>query len=152
MKKHVVARVSDVPEGEHRIVEVNGRSIGIYNVGGTFRALLNRCPHQGAALCKGAVVSELESNAPGEFEFNPENKFVVCPWHGWEFELETGQSWFDADRTRVRKYDVTVEHGDEIAMAIDEAARQGGRVKGPYVAEVLQVETDNDYVVVSTPR
>ncbi|MFR9804093.1 Rieske (2Fe-2S) protein [Pseudonocardia sp. RS010] len=148
MRKHVVARVSDVPEGGHLIVDVNGRSIGIYNVGGTFRALLNRCPHQGAALCAGAVVSRLESDEPGRFRFDPDHKFVVCPWHGWEFELETGQSWFDAERTRVRRFDVAVELGAEIEKAVG----AGGRVKGPYVAEVVEVETDDEYVVVTTPR
>ena len=52
--KFVVARTSDIPDGGRIIVEINGRSIGVFNVGGEFHALLNRCPHSGAPLCRGS--------------------------------------------------------------------------------------------------
>ncbi|GAA1852824.1 Rieske (2Fe-2S) protein [Pseudonocardia ailaonensis] len=146
-----MARVSDIPVGKHRLVQVGGRAIGIYNVGGTFRALADRCPHQGASLCGGEVVSSIEADAPGEFRFDPNRKFVTCPWHGWEFELETGQSWFDPELTRARRFNVAVEHGEQIVSALHGDPAQG-RVRGPYVAEVVQVDTDDDYVVVTTPR
>lgn len=152
MKKYVVARVADIPDGEHRVVDVNGRGIGIYNIGGTFHAILSRCPHQGADLCKGVVASALESDGPGHFRLDESRRFVICPWHGWEFDIATGESWFDARRTRVRSYDVDVAGGEEIAAAMEQALAEGGRVKGPYVAEKIDVATEDEYVVVSMLR
>lgn len=152
MKKYVVARAADIPAGEHRLVEVNGRGIGIYNVGGTFHALLSRCPHQGADLCRGVVAGALSSDGPGHFRLDHDRAFVICPWHGWEFDVETGQSWFDARHTRVRSFDVAVAGGEEIAAEIERAATEGGRAKGPYVAEKIDVATEDEYVVVSMLR
>ena len=34
-----------------------------------------------------------------------------CPWHGWEFDLRTGKSWCDPQRTKVRAFDLKVEEG-----------------------------------------
>ncbi|HEV8638476.1 MAG TPA: Rieske 2Fe-2S domain-containing protein, partial [Chloroflexota bacterium] len=48
--KHVVAAVDEIPPGGRKIVEVAGRSIGVFNLGGEFFALRNRCPHQGGPL------------------------------------------------------------------------------------------------------
>ncbi|MGH2549124.1 MAG: Rieske (2Fe-2S) protein, partial [Thermomicrobiales bacterium] len=55
MGRHVVGRVSEVPPGGRKIVEASGRSIGIFNVNGSFHALRNSCPHQAAPLCLGAI-------------------------------------------------------------------------------------------------
>lgn len=55
MERYVVGRVSEVPPGARKIVEVAGRSIGVFNVNGQYFALRNRCPHQAAPLCLGAV-------------------------------------------------------------------------------------------------
>ena len=52
MARHVVATVEEIPPGQRKIVEVAGRSIGIFNVSGEFFALRNRCPHQGGPLCR----------------------------------------------------------------------------------------------------
>lgn len=152
MKKYVVARVSDIPAGEHRVVEVNGRRIGIYNLDGTFHAILSRCPHMGADLCKGAVVGDLRSDGPGHFDYDGERRSVLCPWHGWEFDIETGQSFFDARRMRVRSFDVATAGGEELVAEIERAVEEGGRVKGPYVAEKIDVAAEDEYVVLSMVR
>jgi nitrite reductase/ring-hydroxylating ferredoxin subunit len=137
VKKYVVARAAEVPDGGRLLVEVRGHSIGVFHVGGEYYALLNRCPHQGAELCKGSVVGLLDSSGPGDYDLDESRSFIVCPWHGWEFELATGQSYFDPRRTRVKPYPVTVE--------------RGGRVKGPYVADVIEVSVEDDYLVLTLP-
>ena len=62
-------------------------------------------------------------------------EIIRCPWHGWEFDIRTGQSYCDPKRFRVRAYPVNVEPGSAV-------------VKGPYVAETLAVSVESDYVVV----
>jgi 3-phenylpropionate/trans-cinnamate dioxygenase ferredoxin subunit len=119
MAKYVVARLEEIPPGQHRIVEVAGRSIGVFNVRGEFFALRNRCPHQGGPLCLGQVSGWVESSAPGEYDYSRRGEIVRCPWHGWEFDIRTGQSYFDPARVRVRRYDVTVE--DDAEPRADEA-------------------------------
>jgi 3-phenylpropionate/trans-cinnamate dioxygenase ferredoxin subunit len=100
----VVAAAGEIAPGQRKIVQVGGRSIGVFNVGGEFFALRNRCPHQGGPLCEGVQFAPLRSATPGEYDRGPDGEVIRCPWHGWEFEIRTGRSWFDPDRTRVRSY------------------------------------------------
>ena len=67
MSRHVVAAVGEIAEGERKLVNVEGREIGVFNVKGEFYALLNRCPHAGASLCRGTVIGLAESDRPGEY-------------------------------------------------------------------------------------
>jgi 3-phenylpropionate/trans-cinnamate dioxygenase ferredoxin subunit len=114
MPKYVVGTVEEIAPGTHKIVEVGGRSIGVYNVKGEYFAILNRCPHQAGPLCKGNVYGFLKSGNVGEYEYSRPGEIVRCPWHGWEFDVKTGQSWFDPVQVRVRRYNVVVTSGSEI--------------------------------------
>jgi len=161
MAKHVVAKVSDIPDGGRVLVELQGRSIGVFNVNGKFYALLNRCPHQGAELCRGSILGHLEAPVPGELKYDNSRFLLQCPWHGWEYDMETGQSYFDSS---VRPYRVGVEAGegllDEEPPAAEAGCTTGERAmglsapqlkKGPYRAEVFPISIDDDYVVVTLP-
>jgi nitrite reductase/ring-hydroxylating ferredoxin subunit len=108
MATHVVAPAAELPPGSRRIVQVEGRSIGVFNVGGTFYALRNTCPHQGAPLCEGSVQGTALPSRPGEHRWARDGEILRCPWHGWEFDLTTGRSIFNPHRTRVKRYEVTV--------------------------------------------
>lgn len=106
--QHIVGTVGEIPPGTHKIVEVGGRSVGIYNISGVFHALRNICPHQGAELCKGLVTAYVSSSGTGDFQFDREGEIVRCPWHQWEFDIPTGCMITDA-AMRTKTYDVTVE-------------------------------------------
>ena len=67
MARHVIGLVSELPPGERKIVEVEGRSIGVFNVHGAFYALRNSCPHQGGPLCLGRIKGMTLPSAPGEY-------------------------------------------------------------------------------------
>jgi len=107
--RHVVGKVSEVNPGERRIVEADGRSIGVFNVDGAFFALRNSCPHQAAPLCLGAIKGMTMPSKPGEYIWARDGEILRCPWHGWEFDIKTGRSIFNPHRMRVKAYDVTVE-------------------------------------------
>ncbi|HTH97210.1 MAG TPA: Rieske 2Fe-2S domain-containing protein [Stellaceae bacterium] len=135
MSRHVVAHTDDIPEGGARQVEVKGRRIGVFKVNGEFFALLDKCPHEGASLCRGRLVGLAESDMPGEYSLSREGEMLRCPWHGWEFDIRSGQSYCDPANTKVKQFAVTVEDGATLA-------------KGPYVAETFPVSIEQNYVVV----
>ena len=113
MGRHVVARVSELPPGQRKVVEAEGRSIGVFNVHGQFYALRNSCPHQAAPLCRGEIKGMAMPGKPGEYAWTREGEILRCPWHGWEFDITTGRSIFNPHKTRVKTYKVTVEADDE---------------------------------------
>jgi nitrite reductase/ring-hydroxylating ferredoxin subunit len=135
MARHVVAPVDDIPPGGRKLVDVNGRAVVVFNVGGEFFALNNRCPHKGGSLCHGKLSGLVQSSEPGEYHYSRRGEIIRCPWHSWEFDIRTGQSWCDPERLRTRKYAVSVEKGAQL-------------VEGPYKAETFLVSVEGEYVVV----
>ena len=136
-EKHVVAAVSEIPPGGRKLVNAGGRAIVVFNLGGEFFALSNRCPHRGGSLCHGKLTGLVQSSEPGDYQYSRKGEIIRCPWHSWEFDIRTGQSWCDPGKVRTRRYEVTVEAGARL-------------VEGPYKAETFPVSVENDYVVVET--
>jgi 3-phenylpropionate/trans-cinnamate dioxygenase ferredoxin subunit len=149
MAKYVIATAEEIPPGERKIVEVAGRSIGVFNIGGAFFALRNRCPHQGGPLCSGTLGGLVVSPGPGTYEFTRQGEILRCPWHGWEFDVRTGASWVEPARLRVRRYEVTVERTGSVAA---EEQAPPGLERGPYTAEVYLVSVEQQRVVVDVPE
>jgi 3-phenylpropionate/trans-cinnamate dioxygenase ferredoxin subunit len=135
MSRHVVATAGEIAPGAKKLVTVKGREIGIFNVGGEYFALANRCPHNGGPMCEGRISGLVRSNGPGDYELTRKGEFLRCPWHGWEFEIRTGQSWCDPDDMKIRQFKTAVEPGENL-------------VKGPYIAETFQVSVDEKYIVI----
>jgi 3-phenylpropionate/trans-cinnamate dioxygenase ferredoxin subunit len=109
--RHDVCGAEELPPGACKIVEVGGRSIGVFNVNGEYRALLNLCPHGGAPLCRGTVTGMSSAAEPGiAVEWVREGEILRCPWHGWEYEIETGRTVTEP-ALRVKTFPVEVENG-----------------------------------------
>jgi nitrite reductase/ring-hydroxylating ferredoxin subunit len=136
MSRHVVANVEDIQPGTRKIVTVNGREIGIFRIGDDFYGLINRCPHQGAPLCRGEIVSRLVAPSPGDYRLTRSGEMIRCPWHCWEFDIRTGQSLCDPNSVQARTFDVAMEPGKTL-------------VEGPFVAEAVKVTVEESYVVVT---
>jgi len=149
MTRHVVARTTDIPPGGNKVVAIDGRDIVVFHVNGEFFALLNRCPHAGAPLDKAACVARLTSPEPGIYQRSRIGEMLRCAWHGWEFDLRNGQSWFDPKRVKIRAFPVAVARGEDIARAREEEMEiDGARAKGPHVAETFPVHVEDSYVIV----
>jgi nitrite reductase/ring-hydroxylating ferredoxin subunit len=146
----VVGKVSDFGDGDRKIVDVNGKSVGIFRIGDDFYAIRNRCPHQWGPLCLGAFAPRAISNGPGDVHTADGPPLLACPWHGWEYDLATGQSFMGPGHglAPALSYDVDVLPGSEVAAASENQRWPDGRVPGPYVAETMPVSVDQDYVVV----
>jgi 3-phenylpropionate/trans-cinnamate dioxygenase ferredoxin subunit len=147
MARYVVASVDEIPPGQRKIVEVGGVSIGVFNLDGEFFALRNRCPHQGGPLCAGLLWGALEASVPGEIRYSRPGEIISCLWHGWEYDIRTGQSWCDPRRLRTRQYPVSVEPA-ATALAATDSDPSADRVKGPYIAQTYPTATEGSYVVV----
>lgn len=148
-RQYVVAETSEIPPGAHKIVQVGGRSIGVFNLDGDYVAIGNVCPHAGAPLCRGQRSGFVRSDRPGEYEYIRRGEVLRCPWHQWEFDLRTGRSWFDPEKVRVRTYDVRVAPAGEAADqgAAEQAA--AGPEPGPYTATTYDVHTSDELVIVT---
>ena len=144
--KVVVGPERDFRPGTRRILSIGGRSIGVFRVDDRFFAIRNRCPHQGGPLCLGLVLGQAEAAAPGEVEVS-QTVLLACPWHGWEYDLETGQSYVGGD-PGVRSYDVQLQPGGVLTTELQEARAE--RIPGPYLAETFDVFVEDEYVVVQT--
>lgn len=95
MSERVIGTVEEFKQNERLLAEVKGREIGIFRVDGEYRAYLNWCPHQGGPMCKGPLTGKQTAtfdreSLETEYEWIKDDEVLVCPWHGWEFDLETG--------------------------------------------------------------
>ena len=90
-----VARASEVPVGEGRVVDADGKSLALFNVGGAFYVLDNGCPHRGGPLGDGDL----------------DGATVACPWHGWRWDVTTGANT-NNPAVRVPCFPVSVQDGD----------------------------------------
>jgi nitrite reductase (NADH) small subunit len=114
--RYVVAPVADLPPGERKIVAVNGREIGVFNIRGRYYALLNYCPHRAGPLCQGRLRPLVTADSVYELAYEREGEILKCPWHQWEFDITTGRALFD-EKMQVKSYRVAQE-GDEIVLYV----------------------------------
>ena len=113
----IVCGAHELKPGEKRIVEGEGVSIGVFNIGGAFYALKNVCPHLGAPLCRGTLHA---THRPGDvFEFQPDlaGRILRCPWHGWEFDVVTGKGLYDKN-SRVATYLCEVDENNDVVVHV----------------------------------
>jgi 3-phenylpropionate/trans-cinnamate dioxygenase ferredoxin component len=92
-----VAKASGVPAGVVLGYEVDGKKVAVVNLGGKFYAFENHCSHRGAELSKGLL----------------EGNVVICPLHGSQFDVTTGQKIYGPAPGPIKTYLVKVE-GDDI--------------------------------------
>jgi nitrite reductase (NADH) small subunit len=108
-----VGALSSFAVGAMRIVAIGRRQVGIIrDERGAVHAILNVCPHRGAPVCKGTLGGTMLPSEPGKLVYGNDGKVLKCPWHGYEFDIETGASLFDIMRGRLRKFETEVRDGE----------------------------------------
>lgn len=107
-----VATVDDIPSGSGIGVDVGGIEIAVFNADGDFYAISNRCSHQSGPLCKAGnrKINAEHTWTEKRGGLDAENCTVSCPWHLWEWDLETGEH--EASGQRIGTFDVKVEDDD----------------------------------------
>jgi nitrite reductase/ring-hydroxylating ferredoxin subunit len=143
-----VCPAAEFPPGSRTVVSVDDREVGVFNVEGDLFAIANACPHQLAPLCEGQLTGEVTAPAVGEYELTRRNRVIRCPWHGWKFDLETGESVFNP-HLRAGTYDVAVEPAAGAAEQCPDDCEYGTDLAGeePPV-DTYDVTVERDVVVV----
>lgn len=108
---HYVASADEVTEANRVVTEIKGRQIAVFAVDGEYHALLNFCPHQGGPVCEGVVGGNIDADEEGQLVFENDRGTVACPWHGWQFEIDTGHHVANSEY-RVPSFDVRLRDGD----------------------------------------
>ncbi|SDX77173.1 Rieske (2Fe-2S) protein [Halobellus clavatus] len=116
MASHAVISAEELPPGDHLVVELEGKEIGVYNVDGEYYAYTNWCAHQSGPVCEGPTSGFLEAEFDREemetkTEYVREGEIVACPWHGWEFDLVTGEC-HSKPGVQLISHDVDVDDGE----------------------------------------
>jgi nitrite reductase/ring-hydroxylating ferredoxin subunit len=109
------------------VVEIDGVEIGVFHVKGQFTAYGNICPHMGGPVCQGKILPRVEENIADDrkslgFVFSKTQTNIVCPWHGYEFDIRTGRHQGNP-RLRLRSLDVRVA-GGEVFVMVSNRSRQ----------------------------
>lgn len=101
---HTVAKTTEIKPGEGGTYQAGDRLVAVFNKGGRFYAIDDRCPHQGASLGAGAM---------------DEEGAVSCPWHAWRFCVTDGK-WCDNPRLGVDTFEVRVVDDEVQVQILDE--------------------------------
>ena len=113
-ERAVALPLAELPPGTSTTVKAFGTTVAIFNVEGQVFALSNHCPHHGGPLCHGRISGAVLPSQPYEYRYGREGRVLTCPWHGWEFDLESGRTIFDPS-VRVKIYEARIEK-DEIVL------------------------------------
>jgi nitrite reductase (NADH) small subunit len=100
MSDIAVAKLNDLSDGDYRIYALDALEVGIFRLGDTVIAYENVCPHAGGPVCQGKIFHQVEELLTSDMKsaglrFGKE-RHIVCPWHGYEFNLTTGRHPGDA--------------------------------------------------------
>ena len=115
-----IGRAADFPESSRRVVAIGDLEVGVFFFDGRFTAYENRCPHMGGPACQGKILPRVTEVIAADgtsegFAFAPAHN-VICPWHGYEYDMATGECVADR-KLRLKKYQV-VTKGDDVYVVI----------------------------------
>jgi nitrite reductase/ring-hydroxylating ferredoxin subunit len=114
--RHLVGRSDGIAEHGRLVVDIGDRTVGIFRVGGKLFAYENTCPHMGGPVCQGLVIPAVrelinDKQVSTGYAFDESEMRIVCPWHGYEFSIETG-SHPAKPSIRLKRVAVEEDNGD----------------------------------------
>ena len=111
-----VGNEAEFDEGGRKVIDHDGLEIGVFRIKGRFFAYENHCAHQGGPVCQGRIFKRVEEDLAPDgtsagFKYSADRVHIVCPWHGYEYDLETGALPTNG-KVRLRTFEVTIRDGD----------------------------------------
>jgi nitrite reductase (NADH) small subunit len=112
-----VGSISDLVDGQRLLAAVDGREVFVFERAGRLYAFENVCRHMGGPVGEGNLIGKVESvldetGAHVRDRFSTTEIHLICPWHGWEYDIETGECAANR-RIRLRRYEA-VQRGDDV--------------------------------------
>lgn len=118
LKGVTVCSSEDLKPGQRQLVKVDGSEIALFNLNGELYAVRNKCPHQGVSMVYGSIDGTMLPSDPHSYQYGKHNQILRCPLHGWGFDIKTGESLFDAEKCKIKTYDIQQE-GDSIVLYLN---------------------------------
>jgi nitrite reductase/ring-hydroxylating ferredoxin subunit len=116
MPERYVAKASEMHEGDRRIVVAGDDEICVFSMGDAYYAYSNYCVHAGGPACEGLLINKVVDIIASDRTYQGQTfsdvVHFVCPWHGYEYDLATGECIGDR-KLKLKKFEV-VRRGDEI--------------------------------------
>ncbi len=127
MREFNLGPASAFSDPGRKVVEVDGVEIGVFHVRGQFSAYRNICPHMGGPVCQGKILPRVEEDIADDrksrgFVFSKTQTNIVCPWHGYEFDIRTGRHQGNP-QLRLRALEIRIADG-EVFVAVPDRTRQ----------------------------
>jgi nitrite reductase/ring-hydroxylating ferredoxin subunit len=115
-REYFVGTLADFSDGSRRLITVDGVEVGVISHRGRFYAYRNWCVHQGGPVCEGLITGRVQELVDDDGRIvggsiSEEEIRIVCPWHGYEFDLETGRCIPESNK-RLRAYEVVERDGN----------------------------------------
>ena len=114
--RHLAGRSDNIPQHGRLVIDIGDTTVGIFRVGGKLFAYENTCPHMGGPVCQGLIIPAVreivnDKQVSTGYAFDESEMRIVCPWHGYEFSIETG-SHPAKQSIRLKRVVVEEEGGD----------------------------------------
>jgi nitrite reductase/ring-hydroxylating ferredoxin subunit len=127
MRDVVIGKASSFPDPGRKVVELDGTEVGVFCVNGKFTAFENVCPHMGGPVCQGKIIPRVqeviaEDKTSLGLAFSKDQTSVACPWHGYEFDIQTGRHQGNP-RLRLRPVKIEIVDGD-LVVTVPEGMRE----------------------------
>lgn len=117
----LAGKTGDFDEGRRQVLDIGGREVVVFRAKDRYYALSNTCAHSGGPVGEGVLIPKVETivhedgTIAGE-TFSENCLHLVCPWHGWEYDIDTGEAAGDR-RYKLRTYETRVEGDDVYVLA-----------------------------------
>lgn len=113
MLRKIVGHSHEVPPGSMIHTSLGPLPVVVVRTrSGELRAYADRCLHMGGQLSRGVLEwSSISSTDVGEYRVERDGEILRCPWHGWQYDVETGATVFDASR-KLRKFQISDIDGE----------------------------------------
>src|SRR3974377_2043008 len=127
MKDVVIGKAPAFPDPGRKVVEVDGTEVGVFCRNGKFTAFENVCPHMGGPVCQGKIIARVQELIADDktslgLAFSKDQTNIVCPWHGYEFDIGTGRH---QGNPRLRLLPVQIVFVDcDLVVTLPEGTRQ----------------------------
>ena len=116
MTEYFFAKEEEIKDREQLVKVFNRREIGLFRLGDEYYAWENNCPHMGGPVCQGRIINRVDERLDNEkksqgYRYVEEDVHIVCPWHGYEFNIKTGGHPGDS-KAQLKGFVVNVRSGE----------------------------------------